>query len=482
MYDVYDPGGWVNEDVFAYSNRHGDERAMIVYHNRFAEAKGWIRESAAFSVPDGGGRRLVRKSLGEGLGLHPDGEWYTLLREQRSGLEFVRRSSDLCRDGLYVELHAYGCQVFMDIHETQDGPSGNLGRLADRLNGAGVPSVATALREMHLEPLHTAVRGLAEDGSLRRVAVIGAARAAATCPGEAVDLGLHGSGGGPKADTAKTDAAKTVDGVASEAELARLLGGSESHVRRALRALIEVTGASADVDAVAADFRSGLEAALRLPEIGGGQLCAGLTDDWTWIVIIGRLVSRSLSAIVEPEGGTGEAIDELQLGPVIAGMFGDLGLDDGAAWRLVALIRMLRHLPLPSSVGDLAATERAPALVRVLVADQAVRPYIRVNVWEGISWFNSESFGQVLWWMAALDALDAAETAAPKAGKFGVDARKPRAARLPATRKPPAAKPAAVAPEIAGRLRAAESLTATLARAAKTCGYQLDDLEEAARR
>ena len=48
-------------------------------------------------------------------------------------------------------------------------------------------------------------------------------------------------------------------------------------------------------------------------------------------MIIGRLVSRSLSAIVEPEGGTGEAIDELQLGPVIAGMFGDLGLDDGAA-------------------------------------------------------------------------------------------------------------------------------------------------------
>jgi len=118
-------GRLVNEDVFAYSNRHGDERALVVYHNRFAEAKGWIKTSVAYSVADGGGRRLVQKSLGEGLGLHPDGDWWTLLREQRSGLEFLRRSSDLCRDGLFVELHAYGCQVFLDIHEVEDGPSGS---------------------------------------------------------------------------------------------------------------------------------------------------------------------------------------------------------------------------------------------------------------------------------------------------------------------------------------------------------------------
>ena len=47
-------------------------------------------------------------------------------------------------------------------------------------------------------------------------------------------------------------------------------------------------------------------------------------------------------------------------------VFVELGLDDGAAWRLVALIRILRHLPLPSSVVKLATGERAPALVRAL--------------------------------------------------------------------------------------------------------------------
>ena len=92
-----------------------------------------------------------------------------------------------------MELHAYGCQVFLDIREVEDGPSGQLGRLAEKLNGAGVPSVHGAMREMHLQPLHDAIRKLTENGSLGRVAEIGAARAAAAAPGVAtLDLGLRG--------------------------------------------------------------------------------------------------------------------------------------------------------------------------------------------------------------------------------------------------------------------------------------------------
>jgi hypothetical protein len=134
----------------------------------------------------------------------------------------------------------------------------------------------------------------------------------------------------------------------------------------------------------------------------------------------------------------------------MAGVFRELGLDDGAAWRLVALIRMLARLPLPSSFAHLAAAELAPALVRALVADESVRPYIRVNIWEGVSWFNRESFEQMLWWMLALDVLDAELVPAHTA-------------------------------TVAKRVRSAEKLTARLARAAKTAGYQLDQLEAAAR-
>ena len=472
LYDVFDPGGWVNEDVFAYSNRHGEERGLVVYHNRFAEAKGWIKTSSAFSVSDGSGsRRLIQRSLGEGLGLHPDGDWFTLLREQRSGLEFVRRSSDLCRDGLFVELHAYGCQVFLDIHEVQDGPSGQLARLAERLGGAGVPSVTAALRDMQLQPLHDAVRALTENGSIRRVVRIGAARAVAECPGVApLDLGLRGPGVGSGTSAGSVAPGSVAPGSvagatpldigADEDELAGVLDDARSHLLRVLRALVDVTGAGGDVEKAATSFRTGLELALSLTALGQKRLCAGLVDEWTWVALVGRLVSSALTDVTGSGDGSGTSIDDLQLGGVIAGVFRDLGLDDGAAWRLVALIRMLGRIPLPSSVADLPAAERAPALARALTADEGIRPYIRVNIWEGVSWFNRESFAQVLWWMFALDALDAAGA--------GGEARAGAAAR---------ASGAAAVPK---RLRAAERLTATLSKAADACGYQLDKLEAAA--
>ncbi len=50
LYDFYTPEGNVNEDVFAYSNRTGDpqnavasERGLVVYHNKYADTRGWIK-------------------------------------------------------------------------------------------------------------------------------------------------------------------------------------------------------------------------------------------------------------------------------------------------------------------------------------------------------------------------------------------------------------------------------------------------------
>ena len=55
LYDFFSGEGHVNEDVFAYSNRSGAERALVVYHNRFASTRGWIRTTTGFPVK--GGRR-----------------------------------------------------------------------------------------------------------------------------------------------------------------------------------------------------------------------------------------------------------------------------------------------------------------------------------------------------------------------------------------------------------------------------------------
>ena len=167
-----------------------------------------------------------------------------------------------------------------------------------------------------------------------------------------------------------------------------------------------------------------------------------------------KLLQEAHDEMLRAAGGS--PIEDLQLSPVIANVFRELGLDEAAAWKLVALIRLLARLPLPNSVAGIPAGDRAATLVRALLADEAVRPYIRVNAWEGVSWFHRESFEQILWWMLALDSLEAvADADLAAAGKGGSAALK-------------------------ARLAEADRLTAVLARAGEASGYRVDKLEAAA--
>ena len=73
LYDFFSDSGRVNEDVFAYSNREGRERALIVYNNRFRNTAGWIRTSVAWARKgSGGGKKLVQTDLASGLGLRAE--------------------------------------------------------------------------------------------------------------------------------------------------------------------------------------------------------------------------------------------------------------------------------------------------------------------------------------------------------------------------------------------------------------------------
>jgi len=155
LYDFYTLEGQVNENVFAYSNCAGDclaeanERGLVVFNNKFAEARGWIHKSTAYLVKKGPGeRRLVQKTLGEGLGLHADPDRYCIYREHVSGLEYIRSSQELCDKGLYAELGAFNYLVYLDFYEVHDDEGHQYSRLASHLAGRGVPSIAQALREM----------------------------------------------------------------------------------------------------------------------------------------------------------------------------------------------------------------------------------------------------------------------------------------------------------------------------------------------
>jgi glycosidase len=162
LYDFFSPAGKVNEDVFAYSNRRGEERGLVLYNNRFAEARGWLRTSAAYSVKTPEGKSLVQRRLGDGLGLPNDPAFFAVFRDNVTGLQYIRSCRELWEKGLYAELGAYSCQVFLDFFVVQDDNKGRWSGLASELSGHGVASIDAALRERELRPVREAFRALLE--------------------------------------------------------------------------------------------------------------------------------------------------------------------------------------------------------------------------------------------------------------------------------------------------------------------------------
>lgn len=141
LFDFYNEDGWVNENVIAYSNRRGTERCLVIYHNTFDTAEGWIKTS------------VTQKSLAEGLDFDPGDNTFIIFRDQASGLEYIRDGKELRDTGLYVELEAYKRNVFLDFRMVEDDERGFYARLTAKLRGKGVEGIDKALRMHFLNPL-----------------------------------------------------------------------------------------------------------------------------------------------------------------------------------------------------------------------------------------------------------------------------------------------------------------------------------------
>jgi glycosidase len=388
LYDVFAPEGHVNEDVFAYSNRAGDQRALVVYHNKFATAQGWVKTSAAYSarVGDNGDRVLVQKTLGEGLGLHDDPDAFYLFRDHLTGLEHIRSSRELCANGLYVELGAYQCKVFLDWREVRDNEWHQYAHLTDFLGGRGVPSIEEALQEVLLQPIHAPFRELVNAEHLRWLM-----------------------------DNRVTEPDGQLDEeILIEAE------------RRALRLLSEAKQLASGTGApevIAQEIRRKLEAILHLPVLDTrfplpgsrgyrtalGMVQACLNDNpAAWGTLLSWLFTHSLGRVVGDEGAAGRSrswMDEWLLGKLVAGALRDLGLGEAGTWWAVGTIKTLINHQGWHEL-EAAESEQAHQVLVSWLRDSEVQHFLQVNRYRDVLWFNHETWEQLLGWMLTLAIVD----------------------------------------------------------------------------
>ncbi len=386
LFDFFTDDGGVNEDVYAYSNGLGEERALVVYHNKFGDTAGWVRISTGFSVksPDGQ-RSIVQRTLGEGLNLHAGPRTYCLFRDSITGLEYIRPSQDLVEQGLFLSLHAYQYHVFLDFREVVDDDWGSYRRLNEYLGGRGVPAVQNALQELMLQPVLQPVREIINPGYLR---FLMEARL------KSVDQDLP--------PQLLPEAAGKLD---------RLLDGIE-----------RFTGSSQGRERLQDDLRAGLRLALSLPSLSEHyplpgskkyqeavnylETVPGETEEPAWTLLFSWLFLHNLGRLVRPddfEPLTASWISEWQFGRVLQETARGMGMSEDEARQLSSVIRIL----IDQQRWVRAEGKKNPdELMTGWLSNSDIQRYLDVHRFEEVLWFNKERYESFVWWMAVLAVFE----------------------------------------------------------------------------
>ena len=394
LYDFFTPEGYVNEDVFAYSNRHGDDRALILYNNKFNTTRGWIHTSTAYPEKTSKGERLLQqKSLGAGLNLRNEPDYFTIFRNHVDGLEYIRSNRELHEKGLFAELKAYQCMVLLDFRQVHDDEWRQYSHLEGFLNGRGVPSIDEALKEIFLQPIHRPFRELVNAGFMNWLM--------------------------------ENRLMDTDDGFDDE-NLGKALKEANQKTTRLYREVISLSEGSGDPQKIAGEVMNELRVSLSLPIFdqqypliaatryrtmlkflqskldGAGE---DRSPEMIWGTLFGYLFTHRLAEGLGEDQTQAEIasqsrswIDEWLLGKIIAAAIQDMGVPEDQAWRCVAVIKWLTsHQDWYDA--SIPAEILAYQLVQRLLRDADIQNFIGVNRYQGTLWFNKESFEELLWWL-----------------------------------------------------------------------------------
>ncbi|MFI5371492.1 MAG: alpha-amylase family glycosyl hydrolase [Candidatus Eisenbacteria bacterium] len=429
LYDFFTDTGAVNEDVFAYSNRHGAERSLVLYHNRYADTAGWVRWSCAVAVKgeDGLTRTLRRDTIGDALGLPDDPACWVRFRDHLTGLEYLRHAPEIRERGMWARLDAYRCHVFVEFQVVRDGPGHPWGRLAHALGGRGTRDLDHELHELALEPVLTPWRALLDPEVVRGLAARGAATASRRRPRRAV--------------AAPVAAARTPDAAAVHTRAIVELASRYETLARVVR---EWTGLPVDPTGAVESFRT------RLAAIADGKSVApGGLRPATTAVVVTRAILETLAGgdVAGPAGRARGWLRDWRWGAAVIDLARGLGAGEDAAWRAPSLLEVtLAHTP-----GLRRELSRKGGLARALATwgdDPEVHRALRVHEHDGTRWFHRESWEDMVNALCAAAALDAAT-------EPGI---------APTTR--------------ARRVQACRRASSWLVAAAARAGYRWDDLLE----
>lgn len=379
LYDFYE-NGKVNENVFAWSNRAGEERSLILFNNVYAQAIGWIKTSAAFALKGEGAKELTQSSVAEGLALIDRDGRFCIMQEQRSGLWYIRSTREIFDSGIYAALNGFQTQTFINIYEIDDNATGHYRSLYESLKGNGIANVFMGIQNIYLKNLYGALTSLASPEYFLHIRNI--ALASPEKKEEQIRIFIKGLEKQAKAFFVVCDhcidgefGAYTIEGISKKRDVV-------------------------DIQAMWGLFSIRLEKLLKIAEYsvkaGGGMKIPSVallknTADLlsTQIGMIEVFASalilysvRDILSGVQNKNAPRELIDLWSLDIKMANILSEYGLPEQIIRDSLIILK------------ELIVHTRAGILVEVFHSVK-MAPLLGIHLWDGIWWFNKEKAEQV---------------------------------------------------------------------------------------
>lgn len=337
LFDFIRLDGNVDENVFAYSNRFENERAIIIYNNSYGSTEGKIHISTAINIKEGEDKEFVHRSISQALALNAEDSLFYKYHDYHVGLEYLISAQQLANDGLQVFLNGYQYHAFLDFVEIYD-VNGLWGKLNVRLEGRGVRNLEEELKYMQLEPV---LNPLKEVLSTTAIDAIKAADKDALSKLQidldilykAVAVYLHTEVESDKLISETINIIEKINLLRSDKPVAKVLAKQE-HILFAFIVIDSINKLSPD----------------------------GIFDDW-------------------------------MLGPTLQSCFESI-LDDNSKAYLDSL-QVEISIKYPEIISSLAKSKKIEFSQEILESD-LLTEYLHVNEFEGTKYFNKENFEKLV--------------------------------------------------------------------------------------
>ncbi|MFH2032948.1 MAG: alpha-amylase family glycosyl hydrolase [Bacteroidota bacterium] len=156
LYDCFDQFGNINENVFAFTNSFENQKALVLYNNKYDSTEIWFKESTGKLISAYGEKKVLKSvRFSDLIEIKSDSTYFYSAKNLITNKEHLFNGEEIYKNGFNYSLSGFEYLVFVEFNEMVDY-NGDIQALYNTINGNPVENVKKAVAELKVKPLQEA--------------------------------------------------------------------------------------------------------------------------------------------------------------------------------------------------------------------------------------------------------------------------------------------------------------------------------------